>query len=72
MSDSPKDYPGFFDQTTDYIKDPATGLWIVRNPAGSTAYNLLSARGGEDSVVIRPCDAGWIRSRRRNCDDRDE
>jgi len=24
-----------------YIKDPKTGLWIVKNPSGSIAYNYL-------------------------------
>lgn len=35
------DFPGFFDQTTEYLRDPATGRWIVKNPAGSSAYNYL-------------------------------
>ncbi len=29
------------DQTAVYVKDPKTGLWIVKNPCGSIAYNYL-------------------------------
>lgn len=36
------DGPLFFDQTTEYIKDPETGRWVVVNPAGSTLYNNLT------------------------------
>jgi hypothetical protein len=32
----------FFDQTTEYIKDPHTGRWVIVNPAGSTLYNNLT------------------------------
>lgn len=43
-----EEFSGFFDQTTEYIRDPATGRWIVKNPAGSTAYNsLYHSRRGE-------------------------
>ena len=28
-------------QTAIYVKDPKTGLWIVKNPCGSIAYNYL-------------------------------
>jgi hypothetical protein len=31
----------FFDQTTEYIKDPETGRWVIVNPAGSELYNNL-------------------------------
>ena len=30
-----------FGHTAIYIKDPKTGLWIVKNPSGSIAYNYL-------------------------------
>ena len=39
--ENPSPNPMFFDQTTEYIKDPKTGRWVIVNPAGSELYNNL-------------------------------
>jgi hypothetical protein len=33
--------PENFDNSTTYRKDPKTGKWIIKIPAGSTVYNYL-------------------------------
>jgi len=39
VPESPDKNP--LDQSAVYVKDPKTGLWIVKNPGGSIAYNYL-------------------------------
>ncbi|MCI0470040.1 MAG: hypothetical protein L0Y73_00105 [Candidatus Aminicenantes bacterium] len=38
-----------YDNSTTYFKDPKSGRWIVRNPAGSIAYNCLYRQLTSDS-----------------------
>jgi hypothetical protein len=41
QGEAPGSQAPFFDQTTDYIKDPETGRWVIVNPSGSELYNNL-------------------------------